>query len=177
MVLCYGDSNTWGHIAGTSDRFGASTRWPGITAAELGPDWSVQEAGLNGRTTVWDDPLCSWLPPNDDPATCNGRKSLLPILHSAKPVAAVVIALGCNDLKARFALTPADIAAGAGLLAEKVQQAQVGGGPSQTPAILLVCPPPAFPRARTLTLQVPWQRANCSPTSTKRWRKTEESVF
>mmetsp|Transcript_30579 Transcript_30579/g.50496 ORF Transcript_30579/g.50496 Transcript_30579/m.50496 type:complete len:235 (+) Transcript_30579:28-732(+) len=143
QILCYGDSNTWGLEALTFARFGATVRWPGVLAANMMDDgnYKVLEEGLSGRTTVWDDPLCSWLPPNDDPSVCNGRKSLMPILHSAKPVVAVVIALGVNDLKARFNLTPADIASGVGMIVEKVQQAQAGPD-SSCPAILIICPPP-----------------------------------
>mmetsp|Transcript_57131 Transcript_57131/g.66781 ORF Transcript_57131/g.66781 Transcript_57131/m.66781 type:complete len:226 (+) Transcript_57131:25-702(+) len=141
QILCYGDSNTWGLEAGTFARFKHNIRWTGVAASVLGPDYKVLEEGLSGRTTVWDDPLCSWLPPNDDPAVCNGRKSLMPIIHSAKPVVAVIIYLGANDLKKRFSVTPADIANGVGILVEKVQQAHSGPGDSQ-PAILIVCPPP-----------------------------------
>jgi len=154
QILCYGDSNTWGLEAGTFRRYRFSTRWPGVTASRMGPRYKILEEGLSGRTTVWDDPLCSWLPPNDDPSICNGRKSLLPILHSAKPVVAVVIYLGVNDLKARFHLTPTEVANGVGMLVEKVQQAnagpvafardvedEAGGSNNGGPAILIVCPP------------------------------------
>jgi len=158
QILCYGDSNTWGLEAGTYRRYRFSTRWPGVTAFHMGPRYKILEAGLSGRTTVWDDPLCSWLPPNDDPSICNGRKSLLPILHSAKPVVAVVIYLGVNDLKARFSVTPAEVANGVGMLVEKVQQADAGfvayagdddnddgnnynNEAGDGPAILIVCPP------------------------------------
>ena len=93
VVLCFGDSNTWGHDAESGVRFGPSTRWPGVLAAAL-ENSVVLEEGLNGRTAVFDDPLCNWLAPNVDPSVCNGRKSLMPILHAAKPVDVVVIALG-----------------------------------------------------------------------------------
>ena len=124
-------------------------------AAQLG-NVVVLEEGLNGRTTVFDDPCCNWLSPNVDPSVCNGRKALMPILHSAKPVDCVVIALGVNDLKWRFSATPADIANGAGLLIDDVRLSGIGsfhptgpalldGAPEGTkgaPAVVLVCPPP-----------------------------------
>ena len=154
-VLCFGDSNTWGHDAESGVRFGPQTRWPGVLADAL-EDCAVIEEGLNGRTTVFDDPVCNWLAPNVDPSVCNGRKSLLPILHSAKPLDAVVIALGVNDLKWRFSATPADIANGVGLLVDDVRlsggtdfhptgPALLDGAPedaSGAPAVVLVCPPP-----------------------------------
>jgi lysophospholipase L1-like esterase len=56
-ILCFGDSNTWGWIPGSDgDRFPADVRWPGVMAAELGPDFVVIEEAQNGRTTLWDDP-------------------------------------------------------------------------------------------------------------------------
>jgi lysophospholipase L1-like esterase len=116
----------------------------------------VLEEGLNGRTTVFDDPCCNWLTPNVDPSVCNGRKALMPILHSAKPVDCVVIALGVNDLKWRFSATPSDIANGAGLLIDDIRLSGSGSfhptgpalfdgapeGTSAAPAVVLVCPPP-----------------------------------
>ena len=56
VVLCYGDSNTWGWIPG-GGRHARDKRWPGVLAAELGHDWHVIAEGLSGRTTVFDDPL------------------------------------------------------------------------------------------------------------------------
>ena len=57
VVLCYGDSNTWGWIPAEGGRFPRDVRWPGVLAAELGAGWQVIEEGLGGRTTVFDDPL------------------------------------------------------------------------------------------------------------------------
>lgn len=62
---------------------------------------AIIEEGCGGRTTVWDDPL---------EMHKNGRTYLLPCLHSHRPLDAVVIALGTNDLKCRFSLTSYDIA-------------------------------------------------------------------
>ena len=102
-------------------------------------------------------PECAdFFAPNFDPGACNGRKSLMPILHSAKPVDLVIIALGVNDLKWRFSATPADIANGAGLLAADIQLSGATeihpSGPalkegaeesaSSAPKVLLLCPPP-----------------------------------
>lgn len=155
VVLCFGDSNTWGHDAVSGIRFGPKTRWPGVMAAQLN-NVVVLEEGLNGRTTVFDDPCCNWLAPNVDPSVCNGRKALMPLLHSAKPVDCVVIALGVNDLKWRFSATPSDIANGAGLLIDDVRLSGSGSfhptgpalldgateGMAGAPAVVLVCPPP-----------------------------------
>ena len=51
-ILCFGDSNTWGNIAGTPDRYPADVRWPGVLQRDLGPDFLVIE-DRNGHTTVF----------------------------------------------------------------------------------------------------------------------------
>jgi lysophospholipase L1-like esterase len=134
-ILCYGDSNTWGCIplAGPdpASRFPPATRWPGVLRSELGDGYWIVEAGLNGRTTVWDDPL--------EPHR-NGRKLLLPTLLTHQPLDLVIIMLGTNDLKRRLNASAAEIAEGAGMLADIV--ASSGCGPSGgAPQTLLVCPP------------------------------------
>ena len=131
-ILCYGDSNTWGYDPATGGRFGPDARWPGVLARELGDGYAVIEEGLNGRTTVWDDPI---------DAHRNGRGYLVPCLESHAPLDLVVIALGVNDLKARLAVSATDIADGAGALVETVQKSATGpdGG---APGVLLLAPPP-----------------------------------
>lgn len=59
QILCFGDSNTYGLIPGTSNqRYGWGTRWTSILddrVREKG--YRVIEEGLCGRTTVFDDPF------------------------------------------------------------------------------------------------------------------------
>ena len=130
-VLCFGDSNTWGYEPGTGARYPRSVRWPGVLAAELGAGWSVVEAGQNGRTTVFDDPL----------GDKNGLRHLGPVLESAAPVDVVVVMLGTNDLKTRFRACAYEIAEGAGRLVDAVRASAFGpdGG---APTVVLVAPPP-----------------------------------
>ena len=88
--------------------------------------------GLNGRTTVHDDPI--------EPYRC-GADALPPCLMSHAPVDLVILALGCNDLKKRFSVSAFDIAEGAGrliFLARAYGQSANG----RPPKILLVAPPP-----------------------------------
>ncbi len=131
VVLCYGDSNTWGWIPGGSSRFGRGTRWPGVLAAELGAGWHVIEEGLSGRTTVFDDPLSP---------DRNGRDYLVPCLASHEPVDLVVLFLGTNDLKARFAAGAVDIAAGVGALATIALQSLAGPGAAPPRVLVLGLP-------------------------------------
>jgi lysophospholipase L1-like esterase len=129
VVLCFGDSNTYGSIPGLAGgRYGPETRWPRVTARELGDGWHVVEEGLPGRTTVFDDPLSPYR---------RGADYLPPCLASHAPVDAVVVFLGTNDLKARFAVGPSDIAAGVGVLAQVVT-ASACGPAGAAPRLLLL---------------------------------------
>jgi lysophospholipase L1-like esterase len=135
-ILCYGDSNTYGtapmqHLE-DDRRFAHGERWAGILRRELGADWWVVEEGLPGRTTVLDDPI--------EGIYKNGLTYLTPCLESHRPIDVVTIALGTNDLKARFGMPPGDIAAGAGILVETVGRALAAFG--QGAKVLLIAPPP-----------------------------------
>ena len=135
-ILCYGDSNTWGCIPlqgpEPAGRFPPETRWPGVLRRELGDGHWVVEEGLNGRTTVWDDPL--------EPHR-NGRTLLPPTLLTHQPLDLVIVMLGTNDLKHRLNASAAEIATGAGMLVDIV--AASGCGPDgRSPQTLLVCPAP-----------------------------------
>ena len=61
-VMIFGDSNTWGwdpsnDLVAAIKRWPDEVRWAGVLQAELGDDYKVIPEGLNGRTTVWDDPI------------------------------------------------------------------------------------------------------------------------
>jgi lysophospholipase L1-like esterase len=131
-VLCYGDSNTWGYNPSTGERFSRDERWTGVLRQKLGAEYQVIEEGLNGRTTVWDDPIEGYK---------NGKEYLIPCLESHRPIDLVAIMLGTNDLKKRFSVSAYDIANSAGVLVDVVQRSDAGhdGGP---PKVLLMAPPP-----------------------------------
>jgi lysophospholipase L1-like esterase len=134
-LLCYGDSNTWGSTPGTGERYSHDVRWPGVLQEELGPQFHVIEEGLNGRTTVWDDPI---------EGHKNGRAYLMPCLQSHQPLDLVILMLGTNDLKLRFSVSARDIAKGIGVLLKDIQYS--GAGLNGTaPPVLLIAPPPLKP--------------------------------
>ena len=88
-ILAYGDSNTWGLIPGTSERFPWEVRWTGVLQKQCA-DAQVIEEGLCGRTTAFEDALRP------------GRKgcAALPlILETHSPLDAAVLMLGTNDCK------------------------------------------------------------------------------
>ena len=131
-VLCYGDSNTYGSRPDGGSRWDESVRWPMRLQALLGEEWMVVEEGCGGRTTVWEDPI------EEDK---NGKAYLRPCIHSHRPLDVVIIALGINDLKARFSLTANDVAQGAGTLVRLVKGMDYGKW-YHAPKILLVAPAP-----------------------------------
>lgn len=131
-ILCYGDSNTWGYNpveAGKRHKY--EDRWTTILQKNLGDNYLVIPEGLNGRTTVWDDPIKGFV---------NGKNYLRPCLESHKPIDLVVIMLGTNDLKARLNLPAVDIAAGAGVLVDIVLSSKCGQD-ENTPQVLILIPP------------------------------------
>lgn len=131
-ILCFGDSNTWGYKAGAGERFPRSLRWTGVLQTMLGDRYGVIEEGLNGRTTVWDDPIEGYK---------NGEKYLMPCLDSHRPIDLVIIMLGTNDTKCRFSLSAYDIAAGMDKLVGLVVRSGSGPG-GHAPRILVVSPAP-----------------------------------
>jgi len=132
VIVAFGDSNTWGYDPKSATRFEPDVRWTGVMQRELGPGHRVVEEGLNGRTTVFDDPI--------EPDR-RGADYLPPCLRSHAPLDCLIIALGCNDMKTRFSATPGDIANGAERLV-RIARAEALGPGGAAPAILLVAPPP-----------------------------------
>jgi lysophospholipase L1-like esterase len=131
VVLCYGDSNTWGYDPATGKRFARDVRWPGVLASLLEGEARIVEEGLNGRTTVREDPY--------EPGR-SGLAYLQPCLESHAPIDVVVLMLGTNDLKTTFGLGASDIAAGAATLVQSTQRSGTGPG-GAAPLVLLVSPP------------------------------------
>jgi lysophospholipase L1-like esterase len=145
-ILCYGDSNTWGYDPLTQTRFDERTRWTRVLAAALGSGYEVIEEGLNGRTTVWDDPIEGELASDK-----NGRTYLGPCLQTHAPLDGVILMLGTNDLKRRFALPASDIALGAKALVGVIQRSR-SGRDGAAPPVLLLAPPPLAPLTEGMAL-------------------------
>ncbi len=129
-VLCFGDSNTFGEKA-SGGRFERWERWTGLVQKELGEDYYIIEEGCGGRTTVWDDPIEEHK---------NGKKYLIPCLHSHMPIDLIVIMLGTNDLKNRFSLSSLDITYSIENLILSINKENCGKD-GRNPRILLISPP------------------------------------
>jgi len=132
-ILCFGDSNTWGYNARMKERYSRNERWTGVLRQELGDGYEIIEEGLNGRTTVWEDPI---------EGHKSGKEYLIPCLESHQPIDLVTIMLGTNDLKKRFSLflSAFDIANSAGVLVDIALRSGSGPG-GGAPKVLLMAPP------------------------------------
>lgn len=136
-LLLYGDSNTHGTMPlralGQLERHPIDQRWPQQLAKSLGRDWRVLDEGLPGRTTVHDDPV-------EGPHK-NGARVLPAVLESHRPIDCIVLMLGTNDLKPRFAVGAMDIAQSLAKLIRLIRAS--GCGPAgEAPRIVLIAPPP-----------------------------------
>lgn len=129
-ILCYGDSNTWGHIPGSGQRYPADKRWTGILQNQLGDGYEIIEEGLGGRTTNIDDPTAEGK---------NGATYLKSCLRSHYPIDLVVIMLGTNDLKERYGRNPVQIAEGMDEVISLIKNPTFHYG--NEPKIVLMSPP------------------------------------
>lgn len=127
-ILCFGDSNTWGNIPGTADRYPPEVRWTGVLQRELGEDYLVIEEGYNGRTGVMTDRIEGRLA---------GIDYFGPCLDSQSPLDLVVLMLGTNDLKVRFGLEAESIAIGFYRYLDALRTTPMAG---ERPKLLLVSP-------------------------------------
>ena len=136
-IVCLGDSNTHGYCAEPSDcadggdRFNEQERWTCLLQKALGDEYLVLEEGLSGRTTVFSDPLHE---------SMDALSVAYSILMTHEPVDLLIIMLGTNDTKERFAANAAAIAVGMERLIKKCQTTECWG--THAPNILVVCPPP-----------------------------------
>ena len=136
-ILCFGDSNTHGYCADSTDcadggiRFTEDQRWPRLLQKALAEDYLVIEEGLSGRTTCFDDPIHEGL---------NGLDYIYPCLKSHEVIDLLIIMLGTNDCKDRFYASAACIGLGMARLVNKAKSTDCWGG--KTPKILVIAPPP-----------------------------------
>lgn len=130
-ILLFGDSNTWGFIPAAEVRYPETIRWSGLVRKALGPDYEIIEEGLNGRTTVFDDPVRDYM---------NGIRYIGPCLLSHFPLDLVVVMLGTNDTKQRFGLNAWAIAEGVNRIIDVIKRASAEIKGSGYPKILIAAP-------------------------------------
>jgi lysophospholipase L1-like esterase len=125
-ILCYGDSNTHGST-GEGQRLDDRKQWSNVLWDVLGDDYWVIQEGLGGRVAG----------ELDERAYMNGRPSFEVVYRSAWPVDAVIIALGTNDLKAKYDRTADDIANDLLWYKQEIDRLALTGKQVQ---VLYVCP-------------------------------------
>lgn len=136
-IVCLGDSNTHGYCADPNDcadggdRYNEHERWTCLLQSALGDDYLVLEEGLSGRTSVFSDPLHE---------SMDAVSVAYSILMTHEPVDLLIIMLGTNDTKERFAANAPAIAVGMERLIKKCKSVECWG--NHAPNILVVCPPP-----------------------------------
>ena len=99
-IMCYGDSNTWGHNPNAIDektgfycRYPEHVRWTSVLQDSLGSEYIVCEEGLCGRTTSYEDPThYGW----------NGNQYLEVAIRTCDPLDCIILMLGTNDTKDMF---------------------------------------------------------------------------
>jgi len=135
-VLVYGDSLSWGIVPGERRRLPFDERWPGVMERGLvagGLPVRVTENCLNGRRTVWEDPL--------KPGR-NGLQGVEQVMEINSPLDLVVLCLGTNDMQCWYPFNNA-WSAGQGVTAvvNAMRRAPIEPGMPLAP-ILIVSPPP-----------------------------------
>ena len=135
-IVCLGDSNTHGYCADPKDcadggdRFNENERWTCRLQKLLGDDYLVMEEGLSGRTTCFDDPLHEGL---------SALQYITPCLKSHEFVDLLIIMLGTNDVKDRFAVNACCVGYAMARLVKKAMATECWG--DKKPNILVIAPP------------------------------------
>ena len=135
-IVCLGDSNTHGYCADPADcadggiRFNENERWTCRLQKLLGDDYLVGEEGLSGRTTCFDDPLHEGL---------SALQYITPCLKSHEFVDLLIIMLGTNDVKDRFAVNACCVGYAMARLGKKAMATECWG--DKKPNILVIAPP------------------------------------
>jgi lysophospholipase L1-like esterase len=135
QLLVYSDSLSWGIVPLTRNRLSFEQRWPGILEIGLrthGKNVRIIEDCLNGRRTIYDDPLK------------DGRNGLIGLqqrIEINSPLAMVLLMLGTNDFQANHNHNASHAAYGLSKLIESIRSAPIEPG-MPVPEILVIAPPP-----------------------------------
>jgi lysophospholipase L1-like esterase len=142
-ILCYGDSNAWGNIAGSFNpdlmmhqRYEYGIRWTSQVQKILGAGYHFIEASLNGRTTSFDET-------DSVRPSRNGLATLPGILQMHYPLNLVIFMLGTNDFKTQFNASIDSITQGMRQLIHSVKTSCYGEN-YQPPQVMLISPAPIF---------------------------------
>ena len=126
-IICYGDSNTWGNT-GNGSRYDDELQWPNILQSKLGQDYKVIQEGLRARIAGNYETEKPYL---------NGQSSFEAIYRSAMPVNVLIIALGTNDFKSKYARSAQDIYNDLLWYAQKAEQLNTENNGAKVEIIIL----------------------------------------
>ena len=116
-------------------RYSEASRWPMLLQKALGEEYLIIEEGLNGRTTVFEDPYrYGW----------TGASYIQPCLMSHKPVDLLILMLGTNDSKERFGCNSYLISQGIVRLVKKALHTECWRDNAR-PDVLVIVPPSITP--------------------------------
>jgi len=118
-IVCFGDSNTWGHDPASHNRL--ETRWSLVMGEELGSGYKVVEEGLCGRTIDKDDPIRL----KTKGFSHSGLEHVASILTTHKPLDLVIVFLGMNDLKTHLKPSVESIVASMVTLIDRIKKLDV----------------------------------------------------
>ena len=140
-ILCYGDSNTYGLSLAPvlrglpPERFDEDTRWTCRLEKELGEGYRVYEAGLNGRTTVYEDVTVPGR---------NGYESLEVVFKMNDPCDLIVLMLGTNDVRAEFRSDAYLITCGLARIVLRLKEL-IARSMNPNARVMIVAPPAVVP--------------------------------
>ncbi len=126
-ILCFGDSNTWGHKE-LGIRYDKQTRWTALLDTLLGEQHIVIEDGLCGRTT---DSL-------EEEAESH-KGFLQKAIVAAYPFDVIIISLGSGDLREDLKLSAKQIADNLGKIIRVILNYDYEDG--KVPSIIIASPP------------------------------------
>ena len=123
-ILCFGDSNTYGYIPQTGQRYSQDECWCGILQTLLGDNWEIIEQGCNNRTAFKDNPMGK---------IYTGYKILPEYLSN--DLSWVILSIGINDLQTQYKTTIEEFETGLNKLINIVKET------CPNTKILLLAPP------------------------------------
>lgn len=103
VILCFGDSNTWGYMPATGARYPYPVRWTTILGDLLGSGYRTENEGVSGRTTAFDRIGFPWK---------NGTAYLAACISTHRPVDTLIVMLGTNDCLLELSLSDAELELG-----------------------------------------------------------------
>ena len=122
-ILCFGDSNVYGFIPKSGQRYSENLRWSGILKQDLKDDFIVVEDGLNNRTAF-----------SNNPQGIN-HIGLLALEKTIKnDYQIVILELGINDSQFIYNTTEKSLEEGISALVEIVKNH------NPKTKIILICP-------------------------------------